>query len=85
MQLMASQLHYTSQQMHNVHHVPVLVHVQVQHLKHALRVVAVVLLQTTKECFRFRSHVVRAVAMASLSKIRVPHVGELELNVDPAK
>ncbi len=85
MQLTASQLHYTSQQMHNVHHVPVRALVQAQHQKHAQRVVVVVRLQTTKECFRFRSLVVRAVAMASLLKTRVPHVGELELNVDPAK
>ena len=67
--------------MHNARHVLVLVPVQAQHQKHAQRVVVVVLLQTTKECFRFLSRAVHAVAMASLLKIHVPHVGERELNV----
>ena len=71
--------------MRNVHHVLVLVLAPVQHRKHVLHVVAVVQLQTTKECFRSRSRVVRVVATASLLKTRVPHVGELELNVGLAK
>jgi curved DNA-binding protein CbpA len=62
-------------------HVLVQVLAPVQHRKHALPVVVAVLLQTTKECFRSRNHVVHAAAMASLSKIRVLHVKERELNV----
>jgi hypothetical protein len=71
--------------MHNARHVLVLVPVQAQRQKHALLVVAVVLLQTIKECFRSLSRVVRVVATASLLKTRVPHAGELELNVGLAK
>ncbi len=69
----------------NVHRVPVLVLAPVQHRRHVLPVVVAVRLQTTKECFRSLSRVVRVVAMESLLKTRVPHDGELELNVDPAK
>jgi hypothetical protein len=81
MLLMASLHRYISLQMHNARHVLVQVLVPVQHRRHALPVVVAVLLQTTKECFRSRNHVVHAAAMASLSKIRALRVAELALNV----
>jgi hypothetical protein len=77
MPLMESPLRYISQQMRNAHHVPVLARALVQHRKHVQHVVAEVLLQTTKECFRFRSRAVHAVATASLSKTPVPRVAVL--------
>jgi hypothetical protein len=71
--------------MHNVRRVPGLVLALVQHRKPVQLVVVAVLRLTTKECFRSRSRVVRAVAMESLLKTHVPRVVARVLNAVLAK